>query len=332
MFNYSERSFLGHLLLVVCFIVFFFLFTLQTTHAQSFIGGSTGVSLKTNPRFPGAFETVEISLDDYQLDTTGASIAWFVDSAEQTAFRNARSIRITTGALGKKSVVSVTLTRNNTPNLTSSVTLIPTEVHVILETNTYVPAFYKGRALPSVSSPVRAIVVVQDGTNAPPASYTYTWSEESTVLFGGPIKGKSSYDFLMPRYGSKRLFVEVFDATGKEVGGGNVTLSASAPELHFYEQSPLRGLSEKEIVNPLPFIGEETTLYGEPYFINTTMNTNSADFVWKINGVQTAPNTEKPNAITLQKTGGAGESRIDFSITTRQRIPQFMSDAFNLVF
>ena len=313
---------------------FFLLFSYvpYTASAQSFTGGSPGISIASNPQFPGAYTDTIITLDDYQLNTAGATISWFVDSVEQTVFRNARSVTVTTGAIGEKSVVSVALTRTNAPALSTSITLVPTEVHIILEAHTYVPSFYKGRALPNIGSPVRAIAIIEDGTKSAPGTYSYTWSEENTVLFGGPLKGKYAYEFTMPRYGTKQLSVEVTDGMGKSAGRGVVSLKATDPELHFYEQSPLRGLSQKVVGNPLSLIGEETTIYGEPYFINAKMNQSDASFTWKIKNVVANQESADPNAITLQKVGESGTSQISLEVLTTRQIPELLKGAFNLVF
>jgi hypothetical protein len=324
--------FVSYFFIVVCSLLLTFFSFPNPLSAQSFTGGSPGISLSSNPRFPGAYGDVEISLDDYQINTAGATITWYVDSVEQVSYKNTRSITVTTGALGKKSVVSVIISRNNAPQLTSSITLIPTEVHIILEAQTYVPNFYRGRALPSIGSEVRAIAVVEDGTKAPANTYAYTWTEENTVLFGGPIKGKYAYEFTMPRYGTKRLSVEVTDGNGKLVGGGVVSLTTSKPELHFYEQSPLRGLSQKVVTSPFPLIGAETTIYGEPYFITAGMNATDASFTWKINNEKVEQNTTNPNAITLQRVGDSGKSQISLEILTRRQIPELLKDTFNLIF
>lgn len=285
-----------------------------------------------NPQFPGAYTDTVVSLDDYQVNTAGASITWFVDSIEQPAFKNTRSITITTGALGKKTLVSVALTRVGAPQLSTSITLIPTEVHLILETNTYIPSFYKGRALPSIGSSVRAVAIIEDGSKALPHTYTYKWTEGSTVLLGGPVKGIYAYEFTMPRYGTKHLFVDVLDDTGRTIGRGSASLTATAPELRFYEQSPLRGLSQKAVANPLTLIGDETTIFGEPYYISAEMNTNDASFSWKIDN-ENVPSAETgPNTIALQKVGDSGKSQVSLEIITNRQIPELLKGAFNLIF
>ncbi len=327
LFNNLSRFFF----LVLCVLGVTFSFVPQTSSAQVPFAG--GVTLKLEPQFPGAHTPVTVSLDDYSINTAGAQILWYVDSVAQSAYTNARAMQFTTGTLGKKHVVNVRINRTNALPLSASVTIIPTEIHIILEADTYVPSFYRGRALPSVASPVRAIVLVQDGTKTAPSEYTYTWTEEGTVLLGGPIKGKNSFEFNMPQFGSKSLSVSVLNPVGEQVGKGYVLLEATEPELRFYEESPLRGLLQREMVGPFPFIGDEMVIHGEPYFMSNPVSESTAQFTWKIGGNKSSSNTGTPNALRLERIGARGDTLVQLDIVTNDRaIPQFLTKRVQLVF
>lgn len=301
-------------------------------YAQTIPGQSTGLTLLAEPSFPAPHTETVLSIDDYSINTVGSTITWYVNNVEQTQSRNERSIKITTGDLGKSTNVRVVLSRSNGPSISASLSLVPTQVDIILESNTHVPQFYKGRALPTRDSMMRATAVVHDGTTNPDSSYVYQWSLDSTVLQGGQTKGKRTISIEMPHYDDVLLFVEVFKSTGELIGKGVARLLATEPELHFYENSPLRGLSERELMSPFYLIGEEVTIYGEPYFIDAPMNETSAEFAWKIDYEPALHDASIPNALTLRKVGGAGESTIDFSVVTRSGIPQFVQKTFQLIF
>jgi hypothetical protein len=310
------------------------LFTIHTSLASgqvpSFVGND--ISLKSLPEYPEQYSEVTITLDDYSVNTLGATIQWFVNGAEQKTLENERTIKITTRDLGTKEIVKVLLTRSGALPLSHSITITPSLVDIILESNTYIPTFYKGRALPSTESSVRAIALIHDGTEGSiKKEYTYKWSAGDTVLLGGPIKGKNVITYAVPLFGESELSVEIFDTKGNLVGGRGVAITPVEPRLYFYEYSSLRGLSERALTDPLTLIAEETTLYGVPYFMNTRMKTDEASFSWMIGGVPVSPDSSVPNSIVLKKDG-AGESAVSLKIVTDDPIPQFVMQGLRLIF
>ncbi len=313
-------------------LFFAFSFLPQITQAQSFLGGTNGATLVLNPPFPDSHTQVTVSLDAYSLDTAGASIVWYVDGTEKSEYRDTREITLNTKGIGEKTAVRVTLSRSNAPTITSSVSITPASIDIILEADTYTPSFYKGKALPSSESNFRAIAVVHDNGSTADTFYTYTWSLGDAVLLGGPIRGKNVLDITMPRYDNKPLSVQVMSPNGDVIGKKSILLRSATPELHFYEHSPLRGLFGKEIRSPYTLIGEETTLYGEPYFINAKVDAEEADFKWEIDGAKAEHDPQAPNTITLRHVGGEGKSRIELSVITKTKIPQFIEKAFQIFF
>jgi len=314
---------------IACICVY--VVAIPVTEAQSIPQGAQ-INLVAKPEFPDPNTLVEISLDDYSVETAGASITWYVNETEYSIGRNERSITIPAGDLGKKTTIRAVLNRTNAVPLSASMTLIPTTIDIILEAYTHVPDFYKGRALPSNDSKARAIAVVNDNSSTPDTAYAYKWSVGSNLISGGAVKGRNVLEFDIPHYINGGIALEVFDSSGALVGKKNLPLTPVNPELHFYEHSPLRGLFEKAITGPHPLIGEETTIYGEPYYFNADMNEREADFAWEINGVRTPHNPESPNTISLLRQGGAGKADIRFILQAKTKIPQLLENKFSLIF
>ncbi|RLC08257.1 MAG: hypothetical protein DRI24_23635 [Deltaproteobacteria bacterium] len=111
-----------------------------------------------------------------------------------------------------------------------------------------------------------------------------------------------------------------------------VILEAHPPELHFYEENPLRGLQEKAVGNNLYLLGEETTVSGEPYYMRSELDSLGTSFDWEIDGRSVPTNSDRPNAITLQRIGESGSSNIKLEIITKGNLPQFVRGAFRLLF
>ncbi len=308
------------------FILFFFIFV-------SFASAETpGLMLVTDPLTPEPNSVVTVSLNDYSLNTVGSSVSWYVDAKEKVASKNARSIEVTTGNPGKKTTVRVVLSRPDAPSLSTTLTIVPSKVDIILEASTYVPHFYAGRALPTRDSMMRVIAVVNNGSNLVQNNLVYKWTIDSSALFGGASKGKNVLDLAMPHYDDVVLGVEVFASTGERIGEGSVLLKAVEPELHFYEFSPLRGLYEREVQSPFQLLSEETTIYGEPYFIDAKMNEADAVFTWSLNNQRVDHDSSVPNALTLRHVGGGGDSLVGLRVVTTKAIPQLITKAFQVNF
>lgn len=316
---------------IIC--VFLAVWTISTPLVSAqFAEPSTSISLVAKPAYPEPNTSVTISLDDYSTNTLGADIAWYIDGVEKTGSRNERSITINSGKLGVSQTITVRLNRQGV-SFSATKTIRPIDVNIVLESDTYVPSFYKGRALPSADASFRAIAVVNDGQGISWNTYSYKWIFGDRVLQGGAVKGQYAMDLVMPRFSGDYLTVEVYQADGTMVGRKTLSVQAAEPELLFYEYSPLRGLLGTALRGDVPLHGSEATFYAEPFFLNKQApDSGNTTFSWKLNDAAVAGNTGTPNAISLAATGERGQARVSASALTRDRIPQFVQNAFTLVF
>ncbi len=307
----------------------FFVMTMSV-HAQ--ILDDASAQLVTDPEYPAPHSAITISLEAYSVDTSGATVFWYVDGIERVDARNARSMPFTTGDLGDNQTITVKVAPPNNQSLTLTHTIKPSEVDVVLEAQTYVPAFYKGRALPSGESVVRVVAIPHTSPSASLSSLTYEWTQGETVLFGGPIKGKYSADVTMSRFEDDYLRVRITNPSGEVVGGKTILLIPVQPELHFYEENPLRGLSSRAIHTSLILIGDETTIHAEPYFMATDLTSNTVKFDWNINDVAVTTNQADAHTLTLRRVGNGGSTDVGVNALTSTVIPQYVQKTFTIMF
>lgn len=303
-----------------------------SAHAQMPVLGEASISLDMQPETPAPKSTVTLSVNDYSVDTIGATIRWFVDGVEQAAQQNERSLQVTLGVLGKTTTVRVTVTKPGLPTLSHTRTITPRVIDLIVEGDTYTPLFYTGRVLPSKQSSFRAIALVHDTKGSIKNTYSYKWSLGSTVLFGGPVKGKYMIEEKLPTFGDAKLGVEVFDTEGTPIGSQDISIVPADIELYFYEYSLLRGLSERAVQDPHALIGDEVTLFGEPYYLNANMREQEVVFDWQVDGNTVATEPDSPHAITLRKNTTSGQSLVSLDIITRTAIPQYVQKSLKIAF
>ncbi len=305
-------------------------FSPQTVTAQSTTRIGNAVNLTVSPNYPEPESSVVIALEAYTTNTIGATVSWFIDGVEQPDFENDRSILITTGKLGTKQVVRAQISGSQSGVIKVDTVIAPSRTDIILESDTYTPIFYAGRALPSMSASIRAIAIPLQESTTHPSRYSYDWKLNDSSMFGGPVFGKQAIDFSMPRFGEETLSVTIFDTDGTTVGHKRITLESVEPELHFYEDNPLRGMSRKAITDTHVLIGDEVTVRGEPFFMNTALASETGDYAWSINNQPVIAGNLSPNAITLRRSDQPGIVTIGLEIITKNRIPQLIEGVFNI--
>ncbi len=328
----SRLTIVSFTLPLIALLSFVILFALPgVSYGQTTLAPGAQSSLALEPAFPSPNSDVTVSLDAYSLDTTGATISWYHDGVEMTQFKNARSAVMRVGSIGKKSVVSASIKLVNTPAFTLRKEITPTAVDIVIEASTYVPSFYRGRALPGEESRVRVIAIPHVG-GTDPQTLTYRWEQNGSVLLGGPIRGRQGVELTVSRYYGGYVGVTIFDANGKTIAQKNITFDSKSPELHFYEENPLRGLSERALTGSFTLIGEETTVHGEPYFMNAKLMSGITTYGWTINGSKAANGNPDPHIITLRKTGGAGSARVGLQAVNDTGIPVIVNGDFVINF
>lgn len=201
---------------------------------------------------------------------------------------------------------------------------------LIVEADTQVPIFYDGRALPSAGSAVRLIAIPNTSTD--PSNLIYHWTVDETVLYGGSVAGRNVATFVAPRNRSVLVRVEVFNQNGQSLAKQLSEITIASPELVFYEDNPLRGLSSNAIQSPHFLIAEETTVRAEPYYMGKNIPASDLLTEWKIDRNTIDNPSGDPQEITLRNEGGTGQFRVDFHIRNLENFIQGAEAGFTIGF
>lgn len=304
--------------------------TMVSAQLDNFV--DTGTAIESTPRFPGAFESVTLDLNAFSIDTQGAGIRWYIDGIEQASDRNNRSITVTTGDVGSSQTVEAIISLSSGTRIPVRHTLTPSRVDLIIEGHTTVPSFYEGRALPSTDSTMRLIALPDFGDGFNPENYAYTWRLNNKVQFGGSLKGQYVTEMTLPLGQEHVVSVDVINADGVTVRQAAVTVPVATPEIHFYEDNPLRGTALNSIGDNLNLLGEEVTVRAEPFYMDNNILNQNYLIEWEVdNQVVQNPNADQMT-ITLQNGGGLGLFQINFHIRNLDQLLQGAEDGFVLQF
>mgnify|MGYP003418207870 FL=1 len=294
--------------------------------------GLSKFSLQTKPRFPNAGELTIVSLNDYTMNTVGAKVEWYVDDKLMSESANQRFIKVPAPALGESVTVKARFLFQSGRTAESSTILKPVQVDVVVEPETRVPTFYKGRPLAVQQSAIKAVAFVYtDQGTAPAKNLTYRWESGGKVVEGGNLYEGNSIRFEPPLRRSAELQLTVMDSAGTPIGGKTISIPIVSPEVSFYEMNPLRGQSTIAIRNNFFLSGGELSVRAEPYYLSPETYADSGrDIEWQVSGIKVQNTSNDPYILTLAKQGGTGNTYVNFRFRSLAKQAQVVEKAFRI--
>lgn len=318
--------------LVLILLVGFFCLgnTASAQFDSSFIGDAVNITL--SPQFPGPGDLVTVELDDYSIDSSGATISWILDGNEIPAYKNLRTISVISPTVGKTVTIEVRLIFSNKPTISAKTSIKPLYVDVIVEPQTYTSVFYQGRALPVHGSVINLTTLIQGSTGMfNPQEYTYNWQLNGKSIYGGPRAGNNRAQIVVPFGRNSLIGLTITSKSGEVVGRKVVSIPIQDVEVIFYENSTLYGLSERAIGESLTLVGNSSTIRAVPYYLDAQSISRSLFSEWKINNQVTNTETRDPFEINIQRQGD-GEARVSFKIRNLSELLQGDEESFRVQF
>lgn len=287
-------------------------------------GLESSALLSLSPAHPGPGDTVRLTLGSSVLDLSGAAIEWTINGKTAAEAENALSLSLTAGPVGSETDVRADIATANGQRAGASAIVIPSEIDLLVDSDSYIPPFYRGAALPSagVALILQAIPRMKRPGEAfaAPADLVYTWRRDGEVIESVSGKGRFSARIAAPHlFGAETISVEARSADGTLATERSVTVRSIQPVLMLYEDHPLYGIRYGQAFGRTAIIGEsEATLAAIPYFAEAEDASDPRlSYTWRINDVPIKPAPGAPNKLTLGADGSSGTARIELNLTHR---------------
>ena len=204
--------------------------------------------LLSSPESPSPGETVTIQANTPTLDKNRLFFDWVVDGKRRADFSDLgkNSIKLTAGNVGSIIRVTVNVTGADKEVKPASLNINVSDLALTWTAETYVPPWYKGKALPTQNSVVRVAAIpklVIGGSAVSPENLIYNWSldDQENIVSG---IGLQIFRFRMsdlPR-SNHQIEVTVQDNRGIIHKNGRLLLGTVRPQAKIYASSPLGGI------------------------------------------------------------------------------------------
>ena len=155
---------------------------------------SNELGVEIIPNYPRPNEPVFINLTLYTDDLNSADIGWYKNDKLVLNGKGKVNYSFVAGNVGEETKIEIRIKLLSGTSFSKSFTLNPASIDLVWEANSYVPPFYKGKALHSRQGNLKIVAMpefVKNGKRTAPENLVYEWSNGVDVYQSQNGYGKS---------------------------------------------------------------------------------------------------------------------------------------------
>lgn len=313
-------------------------FSATRAHAQLINppGAETALTIVLSPEHPAPGDTVTLVLTSTLHDLSKSTITWRANGALIAQGEGVTNATVTAGDIGTETDISVEAT-SEAGDASAAASIIPTRIDVLWEADSFVPPFYRGRALPSAGSRVKlmAVAFIPNGSGGylPEDKIVYTWRKNGDIVLSG--RGKSSVTIPGPvLFGTDTVTVQTVSLSKNVSGEGRVRIPSIEPVLSLYTNHPLFGVTYHRALGPTTFVAEsEMSFAAMPYFApSSAANDPSLNYVWRVNRTLVDADTGGANEVTIDAAKSPGLAQLQLGVSHQKNLYMDVEGSWQITF
>lgn len=279
----------------------------------------TSLYLAVSPQYPKPNEAVLFTIQNPIVDLSTRTITWknsgtiVLQGEGETVFRtNAPDI-------GER--MDITVAVEGLAD-TAALSIAPSSIDLMWESDSNTPGLYRGRHLPSLGSVITLQALPhlsQKGVEIASSQLTFTWTRDGQVVQTG--KGKSSITIPLGQFTDVSTVSVNVATSDKTVGAErSATIAVVQPPVRLYIDHPLYGIMYHKALSARTVVSDtEMSFAAIPYFAQAT-NPNDPlfSYTWRVNKDAIESNKERPNTITINAGAAGGDARIEVALSHKK--------------
>lgn len=289
--------------------------------------------LAVTPQYPQPNQPVTLTVQNPLVELSERVITWRNNGIVVLQGEGETVYRMSAPGSSERAEITASVEGIETP---VSITVAPSSVDLMWETDSYVPGLYQGRHLPSLGSTITFQAMphlFQKGTEVPPAQLIFTWSSGGKTILSG--KGKSSLNVPVAAFVDASTVTVRVTTSDKTLGAEReVSVLTTEPVVHLYFEHPLYGTMYHNALSARSDISDtEMSFAAIPYFAQATgPNDKLFTYIWRVNKVAVEANKEKPNTLTINAGDAGGIARVELSLTHKKNFQLNANGSWDVAF
>jgi hypothetical protein len=270
-----------------------------------------------SPKNPQPYEDVSISISSYATDLSKAVISWQMDSKIVLSGIGKTDYSFKASGPNTTNTFNITIKPvGSVSTITKNVSISPSEIELLWESiDGYVPPFYKGKALPSRGSVIKAVAIPNTDTiKSGSGNVSYSWKNNDNAVTDASGYNKNSFVFSNDLFDTENMITVIASSVSENYNAERtITIPSYSPKVIFYKKSPTEGTLYNNALNSdTIFTGDEMTMVAVPYFLAIKGSEDAFNYNWNINGDPIATPFKKTE-LTIRPTARGGYA--DISVT-----------------
>lgn len=317
--------------IAVFLVPLIFLFCIFT-HAQAQTGAD--ILVDVIPPNPAPGESVTVNISSYTLDVNSSKTTWVLNGKNVLNGTGQKSYTFTAPAAGLEATLTIRV-----GDIETKVVVRPNVMVVLWQADdSYVPPFYKGRALPAPDSSIKIVAMPEvkvGGAYLNPKNITYYWRKDFTNDEQASGYGKNFFAYVSD-YLDASNFIEVNAVTTdqKYSSTASINVPTFQPKVLFYKNEDGIGTRFENAVTDGHTIVDKEIIFAAPFFISPKDIRNPRlIWNWSINGGNVTTEILQKNLLPLQvQSGVSGTSTIKLDIENMDKVFQTATKEINVQF
>ncbi len=305
---------------------------------SAFAATASSILVDISPPNPAPLEEVTITLSSYAYSLDSVLISWSVDGKKGLSGIGEKSFILQAPAAGKETSVSAAIALPD-GSIERRIVIRPSVMVLLWQANdSYVPPFYKGKALPTLESEIKIVAMPEvraSGGMVSSRNMTYDWKKDYSNDQAASGYGKNFYLYTSD-YLEDTNTVSVVAATTDQryQSEGSISVEASEPEILFYKNDSRLGTIWEKALPDLYSITGATVFEAAPYFLSPKeLQHPLLLWKWYINGSAVNNQNIQKNLMPVQpESGASGTAKLRVEIENKYKIFQTVNKEINIQF
>jgi len=299
---------------------------------------SSSILVSVVPENPVPNENVNITLNSYANNLDSVLISWSLDGKSVLSGIGKKSFLMNAPAAGGETTVTASIALPD-GTIDTRIIIRPAIMVLLWQANdSYVPPFYKGKAMPTPDSEVKVVAMpeIKSGSGfVDPKNMTYAWKKDYSNDQEGSGYGKNFFlytnDYLD---NSNNISVAASTIDQNNSSDTNINIRTTQPKILFYKNDINLGTIWEEALKDGHKIQGDEVVEAAPYFISPKdIRIPILTWDWSINNNLTEILSFRKNLMPLKvQTGVSGTAKIRLEINNTYKIFETASKEINVEF